>query len=241
MHTDTNDEQLVIRLRFNELRDEPPLGADGKRTEEEEFESAVLFLKEIEDALLNDLTLKGIPEIAKVYAKKYNEHEYDQETGACVVSADNWMLETDGVALQKILPVKRVDHRRTISNDVVELLHVLGIEATRMSLINELRVVLNFYGIYVNYRHLATLCDVMCQRGTLTSITRHGINRAMDTGPLRKCSFEETVEILLEAAVFNEVDHLRGITENIVIGHTAPLGTGSFDIVLDTEVLQQHA
>lgn len=146
------------------------------------------------------------------------------------------MLETDGVALQKILPVKRVDHKRTISNDVCEIFSVLGIEAVRLSLINELRVVLNFYGIYVNYRHLATLCDVMTQRGRLTSITRHGINR-LDTGPLRKCSFEETVEILLEAAVYNEIDNLKGITECIMMGMTAPLGTGSFDVVIDGNTL----
>ena len=117
---------------------------------------------------------------------------------------------------------------------------MLGVEAVRMSLLSELRAVLSFYGIYVNYRHLATLCDVMCQRGRLTSITRHGINR-MDTGPLRKCSFEETVEILLEASVFNEVDSLRGITESIIMGKTAPLGTGSFDVVLDQQAIEEHA
>lgn len=97
------------------------------------------------------------------------------------------------------------------------MLAVLGVEAVRKTLIDELRLVLNFYGIYVNYRHLATLCDVMTHRGKLTSITRHGINR-LDSGPLRKCSFEETVEILLEAAVYNEVDNLKGITENIILG-----------------------
>jgi DNA-directed RNA polymerase II subunit RPB1 len=103
-------------------------------------------------------------------------------------------------------------------------------------LINELRFVLSSYGIYVNYRHLATLCDIMTNRGILTSITRHGINR-VDTGPLRKCSFEETVEILLEAAVFSEIDPLKGITENIIMGQLAPYGTGSFGIVIDKEVL----
>jgi RNA polymerase Rpb1, domain 5 len=91
----------------------------------------------------------------------------------------------------------------------------------RLSLINELRFVLGTYGIYVNYRHLSTLCDVMTQRGILTSITRHGINR-VDTGPLRKCSFEETVEILYEAAFFSEADNLTGITENIIMGQLAP-------------------
>lgn len=175
------------------------------------------FIKDIENSLLNELTLKGIQEISKVYAKKYNETEYNIETGVTNVSTDNWMLETEGVALKKILAIKRVDHKKTISNDLVEMLSVLGVEAVRQSLINELRLVLNFYGIYVNYRHIATLCDVMCQKGRLTSITRHGINR-LDTGPLRKCSFEETVEIFLDAAVFNEQDYLTGITESIMLG-----------------------
>ena len=117
---------------------------------------------------------------------------------------------------------------------------MLGIEAVRLTLINELRFVLGTYGIYVNYRHLSTLCDVMTQRGILTSITRHGINR-VDTGPLRKCSFEETVEILYEAAVFAETDFLSGITENIIMGQLAPYGTGCFDLVIDKEVLQDYA
>lgn len=146
------------------------------------------------------------------------------------------MLETDGVALQKILTIKRVDFKKTVSNDINELLTVLGIEAVRRSLINELRVVLNFYGIYVNYRHLAILCDVMTQKGRLTSITRHGINR-LDSGPLRKCSFEETVDIFLEAAIYNETDYLTGVTENIILGQTAPFGTGAFDLAIDPDVL----
>jgi DNA-directed RNA polymerase II subunit RPB1 len=56
----------------------------------------------------------------------------------------------------------------------------------------------------------------MTQRGILTSITRHGKN--LDLYPLRKCTFEETTEILLEAAVFSEMDPLQGISENIIMG-----------------------
>jgi DNA-directed RNA polymerase II subunit RPB1 len=156
------------------------------------------------------------------------------------VNEKYWLIETDGVALQKVLGLKKIDHTRVVSNDIQEILRVLGIEAVRLSLINELRFVLNCYGIYVNYRHLSTLCDVMTQRGILTSITRHGINR-VDTGPLRKCSFEETVEILYEAAVFAETDYLTGITENIIMGQLAPYGTGSFDLVVDKDVLAMYA
>lgn len=104
---------------------------------------------------------------------------------------------------------------------------------------NEFRNVLNHYGIYVNYRHLSTLVDTMTQRGKLTSITRHGINR-MDTGPLRKCSFEETVEILLASSLYNETDLLKGVTENIIMGNLAPLGTGCFDLKIDPECIQKN-
>ncbi len=195
---------MILRIRVNDIEDD-------------DEETVCMYLKEFEEKLLHDLTLKGIFEISKVSFAKYMDKEFDPVTGAHSITKDNFMVETDGVALQKVLGYNKVDFKRTISNDIIEILRVLGIEAARQSLVNELRFVLGSYGIYVNYRHLATLCDIMTQRGILTSITRHGINR-VDSGPLRKCSFEETVEILLEASVFSEIDPLKGITENIIMG-----------------------
>ena len=147
MHSDTNADQQVLRLRFRDLR-------DGDN------ENAVYLLRECEYDLLNEILLKGIPEITKVYAKKYSETEYGKG-GAILVSDDNWMLETDGVCLKRILCEPLIDSTRTISNDILEIKTILGTEAARQSLLNELRNVLCFYGIYINYRHLACLCDVM--------------------------------------------------------------------------------
>jgi DNA-directed RNA polymerase II subunit RPB1 len=95
----------------------------------------------------------------------------------------------------------------------------------------ELRVI----GSYVNYRNLALLCDLMTQRGTLMAITRHAINRA-DTGALMRCSFEETVEILMEAAA-GEKDDCHGIAENVMLGQMA-MGTGAFEVTLDIDMLK---
>lgn len=192
MHSDENSEQQVIRMRLHGIEDD-------------EEQTAAQYLKEFEERLLNDMAVKGLFEISKVTFTKNIENSYNKETGKFESTDDNWIIETDGVALKKILTFPKVDTRRTISNDCLEVREVLGIEAARQSLINELRFVLGSYGIYVNYRHLSTLTDVMTQRGTLMSIARHGINR-IDSGALRKCSFEETVEILLEAAVHAEDD-----------------------------------
>ncbi len=75
----------------------------------------------------------------------------------------------------------------------------------RKKLHDEVKAVISFDGAYVNYRHLAVLCDTMSNRGHLMAISRHGVNRA-DHGPLMKCSFEETVEMLMEAAMFGQVE-----------------------------------
>ena len=72
-------------------------------------------------------------------------------------------------------------------------MQVLGIEAVRKSVEKEMNVVLSFYGLYVNYRHLALLCDVMTAKGHLMAITRHGINR-QDTGALMRYVYEVLVE-----------------------------------------------
>ena len=70
------------------------------------------------------------------------------------------------------------------------------------------------------------------------AITRHGINRA-ETGALMRSSFEETVEILMEAAAVGENDDCRGVSENVMLGQTAPVGTGDFDILLDEGMMSE--
>lgn len=67
------------------------------------------------------------------------ERKYNQENGKFEeTKKNNWIIETDGVALAKVLAVQNVDHRRTTSNSVIEIFNVLGIEAARQSLIKEI-------------------------------------------------------------------------------------------------------
>lgn len=221
--------KLVLRLRLPEYI----LTNEGD-------ESVPMMLRQLENLLLNELVLKGIPQITKAsYTKEAAAcklDRFDPVTGAHEKDKDNVVIETDGVALKEVLERDFIDTVLSTSNDILEIRNVLGIEATRMSLIAELRFVLNSYGIYVNYRHLSTLCDVMTTRGIITPITRHGINR-VDSGALRKASFEETVEILLESSFHAEVDPLAGVTENIIMGQLAPYGTGCFDLMMNCQEL----
>eukprot|EP01087_Luapelamoeba_hula_P008948 TRINITY_DN2277_c0_g1_i2.p1 TRINITY_DN2277_c0_g1~~TRINITY_DN2277_c0_g1_i2.p1 ORF type:complete len:1803 (+),score=263.71 TRINITY_DN2277_c0_g1_i2:156-5564(+) len=227
IYSDNNAKTLVLRIRIQDDTD--------KSGEDEGDDDA--FLKQLEQKLLTEMSLKGIENVRKVFMRKDKNKIQFNEDGGYGPNDHDLVLDTEGCNLQAVLPFPDVDASRTSSNNIVEVIEVLGIEAVRGALFKELRNVISFDGSYVNYRHLAMLADVMTYRGHLMAITRHGINR-VETGPLMRCSFEETADILLEAATYAEKDDLRGVTENIMLGQLAPLGTGCFDLLLNEAMLK---
>ena len=130
----------------------------------------------------------------------------------------------------------RIDYKKTISNDINEIYDLLGIEAARNALYAELSSVISDAELYVNYRHIALLVDTMTNKGYLLSIDRHGINR-VDIGPLAKCSFEETTDMLVKAGIHSEVDKITGVSANIMLGQIPPCGTGDAQILIDEHKL----
>eukprot|EP00177_Eucheuma_denticulatum_P004522 GFKZ01008224.1.p1 GENE.GFKZ01008224.1~~GFKZ01008224.1.p1 ORF type:complete len:1807 (-),score=207.06 GFKZ01008224.1:2235-7655(-) len=235
-----NDQKMVIRLRVSDESTQQKYGETGEDgpqfVDEEDEDSDDIFLRRLETELLSQMNLGGITAIRKVFMRQSRRTYIDDQTGTHQ-SKEEWVLDTDGVNLLAVMCHPDVDHTRTMSNDIVEIFEVLGIEAVREALMNEIRGVISFDGAYVNYRHLAILVDTMTYRGHLMAITRHGINR-VDTGPLMRCSFEETTDILLEAAMWAEKDPLRGVSENIMLGQLAPVGTGSFKLLLNEHMLK---
>jgi len=151
------------------------------------------------------------------------------------INYQEWFMDTNGNNLFEILCHPDIDFTRTISNDINEVYDILGIEAARQVLYNELNEVLKDVG--VNYRHMSLLVDTMTNRGALLSIDRHGINRS-DIGPFAKCSFEETSDMLIKAGIFGEYDKMNGVSANIMTGQVPPCGTGDTEILIDTDKLQ---
>ncbi|GAK66175.1 beta and beta-prime subunits of DNA dependent RNA-polymerase [Moesziomyces antarcticus] len=227
MHSEDNAEQLVLRIRV--VDNDPEKEAQG----EEE-----IFLKNLASQMLAEIDLKGIKGIKKVYIVQQDNktRRIDPVTGDWRTVSE-WVLETDGSNLSEVLAVHGVDAIRTSCNNPVEIFRVFGIEAARNSLLKETRAVIEFDGSYVNYRHLALLCDIMTSQGALMAITRHGINRT-NQGALMRCTFEETVELLIEAASMGDIDDCKGVAQNVLLGQMAPMGTGAFDLNLDLDMLK---
>jgi len=243
--SDDNAEDLVLRIRI--VNDVPYNGSGGvddlgnpiPEEEDADVQEDDIFLKRLENVMLTTLKLRGVEDVKKVFMRGGAKRTvWNEETG--FEQVNEWVLETDGTNLMSVLAVDYVDTTRTISNDIVEVFMVLGIEGVRGAILSELRNVISFDGSYVNYRHLACLVDVMTMQGHLMAIDRHGINR-VDSGPMLRCSFEETVDMLMDASVFAEEEVLKGVTENIMMGQLARVGTGDMDLLLDEQKVVRHA
>lgn len=165
---------------------------------------------------LKDTVIMGIKEIKRVIIRKED---------------DEYVLYTEGSNLKKMMKVKGVDFTRTTTNNIYEIYEVLGIEAARNAIIREALDTLEEQGLEVDVRHIMLVADVMTADGELRQIGRHGVAGEKQS-ILARAAFEMTVNNLLEAAVKGEIDYLRGITENIIVGQPIKLGTGDVELVL---------
>lgn len=172
---------------------------------------------------LRDLVVMGIKEIKRVIIRK---------------EGDEYVLYTEGSSLKKVMKVKGVDFSRTLTNDVYEIYEVLGIEAARAAIIKEALSTLEEQGLEVDARHIMLLADVMTADGELKQIGRHGVAGEKQS-ILARAAFEMTVNNLLDAAMRGEIDYLRGITENIIIGQPIKLGTGDVELVAKLGVMRK--
>lgn len=230
--SDINADEQVIRCRF--------IQEYSNKDDEEERKEDDDMLRGLMDDMLDNLTFHGVPKVSRAFINQTTRPQtavdgsiyMKKEAPECI----EFVLETDGSAFAKVLAIPGVDTTRTYTNLFTEVFDVFGVEATRSALMRELVQVLSFDGSYVNHRHLALLCDIMTSKGYIMPATRHGINKS-DTGALMRCSFEQTVEILLEAAAGGELDDCNGVSENLILGQIAPVGTGTMDIFLDQNML----
>ncbi|MEX1052794.1 MAG: DNA-directed RNA polymerase subunit A', partial [Nitrosopumilaceae archaeon] len=155
----------------------------------------------------------------------------DVERVTIVQQDDEWVIQTSGSNIAKVLEIEGIDKRNIRTNNVFEIANTLGIEAARNALINELSSTLEDQGLEVDIRYIMLVADLMCSRGYMQQIGRHGI-AGTKTSVLARAAFEITVPTIAEAALTGEVERLKGVTENVIVGGNIPIGTGTVDLYM---------
>ena len=209
-----NTDRLLLRIRI----------MDGD-SEEDDFN----LLKIIERNILT-MKIKGIDNIEGSTIRKITHQALDSQNN--IYNQKKIILDTIGTNLSTVLTLDNIDTFNTISNDIYEVLDVLGIEAARNILIEEFMDVITASGSSLNPRHIHVLVDTMTFTGNIMSIDRFGINRS-NYGPIAKASFEEMTDQLYKSAMFGEIDNCKGVSSNVLLGQESIAGTGIADVLFD--------
>jgi DNA-directed RNA polymerase II subunit RPB1 len=238
VYSDFNSDKLIFRIRMNEVLKSGGGRGGQKKAKVNPLDQSdqIYLLKNFQDQLLQNVVLRGTKGINKVVLRKIIDNMVEQN--GVYKKQEIWVLDTIGTNLLDVLGLDFIDNKRTVSNDIVEIYNVLGIEAARQAIYNELVEVVEFDGTYINFHNYSVLVDRMTYTEKLISIFRHGINND-NIGPIAKASFEETPEMFLRAARHAELDTMRGISANVMCGQEGLFGTAAFQVVLDIEELQK--
>ena len=234
VYSDYNSDKLIFRIRMNSN-----VFTKGKKRGApdtlDQFDD-IFMLKNFQDSLLNNIVLRGISSIENVLARKVQNAVIKEE--GKYVKRDIWVLDTTGSNMLEALALDFIDPTRTYSNDIREVFDVLGIEAAREMIFNELSEVMEFSSVYINYHHLSLLCDRMTCNHNMVPIFRSGLLND-DVGPIAKATFEVHTEVLLDAARHGDFDHMRGVSANVMCGQFGNYGTGAFQLVLDMKEMEK--
>src|SRR4030095_12963400 len=172
----------------------------------------------LKNKLLNT-RVKGVPDVERVTIVKQDEE---------------WIIQTAGSNLSKVVAVEGVDTSRITTNNVYEVWQTLGIEAARTALVKEITNTLEEQGLEVDTRHIMLVADLMTSKGYLQQIGRHGI-AGTKTSVLARAAFEITVPTIARASLEGQVETLRGVTENVIVGATVPIGTGMVELYMSVK------
>ena len=206
-------EELAARIKKKgRLKSKMTIEKGVITLEEQDVSFKKLYL--LEDKI-SHLMVDGIGNIQRAIVRK---------------EGNEFVIFTEGSDLKAILEVVGVDPTRTNSNSIHEVAEVLGIEAARIAIANELHKTLSEQGLSVDHRHNMLVSDVMTNNGTVQAIGRHGISGAK-VSVLARAAFEITSTHLLQAGLSGESDVLTGVAENIIVGQPVHLGTGAVSAI----------
>ena len=218
-------EVVLDKKRIRELELKPGFVlakiSDGMKT---------MIVKEGTDCLILKPKDKELPfsEIYRLKEKVKNLHIRGLKGITQVLpikEEEDVIIHCAGSNLKEAFDLEEADISRIMTNNIFEIAEVLGIEAARFAIINDVQEVLDQQGLEVDIRHLMFLADAMTRTGTIKGITRTGIT-GEKVSVLARASFETPIKHLVNASLVGERDPLNSVIENVMLNQPVPLGTG---------------
>ncbi len=138
---------------------------------------------------------------------------------------EEYIIMASGTSLNEVMKLDFIDTTRTISNNIHQIESLLGIEAARQAVINEINAVIGSQGINIDIRHIMLISDIITMAGKIMGINRYGVVKEKPS-VLARASFETPIKHLISAGLAGVNDPLYSVIENVMMNQVVPLGTG---------------
>ena len=199
------EKNIIIYGKYNEyLKIFPPdikeSLSSSKKLNGIPLQQRIYFILQSLKLSLPNIIVQGIPTVSRAIINENEElNIYGKKT---------YYLLVEGYGLSAVMGTPGIDGKETKSNHILEMQNVLGIEAARTMISNEIGYIMSF-------------------KGEILGITRFGVAK-MRESVLMLASFEKTTDHLFDAAVHYRTDTIVGVSECIIMGIPVPIGTGLF-------------
>jgi len=236
IYSDYNASKLIFRIRLISSSSSSSQNKKPKGIPEAlDISDDICQIKTMQDLLLKKIVLRGVEGISKVIPRKL-QNMLIKEDGK-YITKDIWILDTTGSNLLEVMSLGYIDYKKTYSNDIYEVFEILGIEAARQVILNELTEVMEVAGVYINYHHLSVLADRMTYAKDMVAVYRSGLLND-DIGVIAKASFETHTEMLLNGAKHGLLDNVKGVSANVMTGQAFLGGTNAFQLHIDLNKME---
>ncbi|XP_035660991.1 DNA-directed RNA polymerase III subunit RPC1-like [Branchiostoma floridae] len=172
---------------------------------------------------LPKVVIKGIDSVSR--AVIHLDEKGGQQQYKLLVEGDN---------LRAVIATPGVKGTKTTSNNTFDVEKTLGIEAARVTIMNEITYTMSSHGMSIDIRHVMLLADLMTYKGEVLGITRFGLAK-MKESVLMLASFEKTADHLFDASYHGQEDAICGVSECIILGIPMNIGTGLFKLLHKAE------
>jgi len=179
--------------------------------------------------------IRGIPRIASCRVIKMLRNKID-DTGAVVRDENLWGIETSGTNMYDISKLPFIEPTLIQTDAIMEVYHMLGIEAARQKIITELRNI----AVNCNHRHYMTYADEMTYMGIVTNIETSGLKTRDSKNILLRMGSAAPIAVISEAGINSAEDKISGVTAPLLVGGLPRVGTMYSKFTIDEEFIRAN-
>ena len=225
--TSENSSELIIRCYIKESMLKKPASV---KTGEDEIKFIINYMNTIRHTII-----RGVEKVITAEVTEYVKSIINDDKS--ISNTKVFSIVTNGSNMKDILKIKGLDLLRSATDSITEMSALLGIEASRESIINELKLALK----NISPIHCTVYADEMCYPGMITSIEKTGLSIREPNSVLLRSSYRYPVQNLEEASENGILDMLYGISGPLCMGRPPDIGTLYSKVIINQKFIKKHS